>query len=156
MIRIFFWLFMVLIIIPSDTKGQSGQLNIPRVDLMPNQPAPYNMLHWSRVAQQYDSFVYDVQKQGQYLPLVSVGMSGINYPSNKTIRLHSYVGSPDGSEAINVLPSLVGASLNGINKSSQFGQDWVTMSQDFLIRPTEKIFTSTMQGLIVGVIGGMM
>ncbi|MBK7373750.1 MAG: T9SS type A sorting domain-containing protein [Saprospiraceae bacterium] len=131
MIRIFFWLFMVLIIIPSDTKGQSGQLNIPRVDLMPNQPAPYNMLHWSRVAQQYDSFVYDVQKQGQYLPLVSVGMSGINYPSNKTIRLHSYVGSPDGSEAINVLPSLVGASLNGINKSSQFGQDWVTMSQDF-------------------------
>ncbi|MBK6392075.1 MAG: hypothetical protein IPF70_16120 [Saprospiraceae bacterium] len=50
----------------------------------------YNMLHWSRVAQQYDSFVYDVLKRrGNILPSVSGGMSGINYPSSKTIRLRT-------------------------------------------------------------------
>ena len=115
----------------SGLYGQIGQLAIPRIDRMPNQPAPYNLRNWKQVARQYDSFVYDVTKTGQYLPLMSIGSAGVNYPQNKTIRLVSYVGSPSGSEAINVLPSLVGASLVGINKGNQFGQNWLLMSQDF-------------------------
>ena len=114
-------------------QGQSGQLVIPRIEKMPNLPSPYNMRNWKQVARLYDSFVYDVTKTGQYLPLVSIGASGVNYPQNKTIKMHTYVGtnSPNGSEGINVLPSLVGASLVGIDKSNQFGQNWLLMSQDF-------------------------
>jgi len=116
-----------------DLQAQSGQLSIPRIELMPELPSPYNLRDWKQVARQYDSMIYDVSKMGLYLPFLSIGPSGINYPQNKTIRLHTYVGtnSPSGSEAINVLPSLVGASLVGINKTNQFGQNWIQMSQDF-------------------------
>ena len=113
--------------------AQTGQIAIPRVEQMPNQPAPYNVRDWRQVALRYDSFVYDLQKTGQYLPLSYLGPAGINYPQNATFGLHTYVGtnSPLGNEAINVLPSLVGASLVGADKSSQFGQNWLLMSQDF-------------------------
>lgn len=113
--------------------SQSGQITLPRVELMPNQPSPYNVRNWKQVAQQYDSFVYDLQKTGQYLPLSAMGPGGVNYPQNPTFRLHTYIGtnSPLGNEAINVLPSLVAASLVGANKTSQFGRNWLLMSQDF-------------------------
>ncbi|MBP6828399.1 MAG: laminin G, partial [Saprospiraceae bacterium] len=111
-------------------SGQTGQIAVPRVDLMPNQPAPYNVRDWRQVAQRYDSFVYDVQKTGQYLPLSFINPAGVNYPQNQGFRLHTYVGtnSPFGNEAINVLPSLVGASLVGADKSAQFGKNWLLMS----------------------------
>ena len=117
----------------SNSNGQLPQIAVPRIERMANQPGPYNLRNWQQVARQYDSFVYDVTKTGQYLPLISLGAAGVNYPQNKTIRLHTYVGtsSPLGSEAINVLPSLVGASLVGIDKSNQFGQNWLVLSQDF-------------------------
>ncbi len=111
--------------------AQTGQIAVPRIETMPNLPAPYNLRNWKQVARQYDSFVYDVTKTGQYLPLTKIGNAGVNYPQNKTIIMSSYVGSPGGSEAINVLPSLVSASLVGIDKSNQFGQNWLLMSQDF-------------------------
>lgn len=116
--------------------GQAGQIAVPRIEQMPNQPAPYNVRDWRQVALQYDSFVYDLQKTGQYLPLSSLGAAGVNYPENPIFRLHTYVGtnSPMGNEAINVLPSLVGASLVGVDKTNQFGRNWLLMSQDFFNR----------------------
>lgn len=115
------------------TWAQPGQIAVPRVDLMPNQPAPYNIRDWKDVALKYDSFVYDLSHTGQYLPLSFLNPAGVNYPQMQTFRLHTYVGtnSPFGNEAINVMPSLVGASLVGLDKSSQFGKNWVRMSQDF-------------------------
>lgn len=114
-------------------SAQTGQVNVPRVDLMPNQPAPYNVRDWKQVALRYDSFVYDLNKTGQYLPLVSLIPAGINYPQNPSYRLHTYVGtnSPNNNESINVLPSLVGATLAGVDKTNQFGRNWLLMSQDF-------------------------
>ncbi len=123
--------FLLNCSISSNLQGQSNQIAVPRIEKMPNLPAPYNLRNWKQVARQYDSFVYDVTKTGQYLPLVSIGAAGVNYPQNKTIKLLTYVGSPSGSEAINVLPSLVGATLVGNDKSNQFGQNWLLMSQDF-------------------------
>ncbi|GAB4487935.1 MAG: hypothetical protein OHK0019_03580 [Saprospiraceae bacterium] len=113
--------------------AQVPQISIPRVDLMPNEPAPYNVRDWQDVALKYDSFVYDLGKTGQYLPLVYLQNNGINYPQNPAFGLHTYVGtnSPLGNEAINVMPSLVGATLAGADKSNQFGQNWLLMSQDF-------------------------
>jgi len=113
--------------------AQTGQIALPRVEQMPAQPAPYNLRNWKQVALRYDSFVYDLQKTGQYLPLSYLKLAGVNDPQNPTFGLHTYVGtkSPLGNEAINVLPSLVGASLAGADKSNQFGRNWLLMSQDF-------------------------
>ena len=117
-------------------SAQPGQIAIPRVELMPNVPAPYFLRDWQQVALRYDSFVYDAGKTGQYLPLVSLQPAGFNYPQNPAFRLHTYVGTgtPQNSEAINVLPSLVGATLAGADKTNQYGRNWVLMSQDFFNR----------------------
>ena len=133
MTRSFFLLFLLNCLQLSNLHGQLPQIAVPRIERMSNLPTPYNLRNWQQVARQYDSFVYDVTKTGQYLPLISLGNSGVNYPQNKTIKMHTYIGtnSPSGSEAINVLPSLVGASLVGIDKRNQFGQNWLVLSQDF-------------------------
>ena len=130
MMKQILWLVCLL---PLALAGQSGQVAIPRIEAMPNQPAPYNLLDWKTVALEYDEMIYDTELTGQYLPLCSVQPSGVNYPLSPTFRLHTYVGtfSPLGNEAINVLPSLVGATLVGQNKQNQFGRNWVRMSQDF-------------------------
>lgn len=112
--------------------AQTGQIAIPRIEQMPNQPAPFNIRNWAQVAMKYDSFVYDATKTGTYLPLVFFKNAGINYPTSPAFGLTTYVGAPNpGSEAINVLPSLVGASLLGIDKQKQFGRNWLLMAQDF-------------------------
>ncbi|HLF63095.1 MAG TPA: hypothetical protein VI603_05070, partial [Saprospiraceae bacterium] len=100
---------------------------------MPNDPQPYFMRDWDKVAAAYDSFVYSTDAVGEHLPLVFISDNGINYPENKSFGLDSYVGtfSNNAGEAINVLPSLVGASLVGIDKSNHFGENWILYSQDY-------------------------
>ncbi len=113
--------------------AQSGQVNIPRIDMMPNQPTPYNVRDWKKTAEKYDSLVFNLNLNGDYLPVTHLVPSGVNYPQRPTFRMHTYVGtnSPFGNEAINVLPTLVGSTLVGIDKSNQFGQNWILMAQDF-------------------------
>ena len=125
---LFFWTAFCLC-----AEAQVTQIVIPRVEQMPDEPAPYNMRDWGAVAMKYDSFVYDITKTGLYLPLVNLQNNGLNYPQNPAFGLHTYVGtnSPNGKEAINILPSLVGATLAGADKTNQYGQNWVLMSQDF-------------------------
>jgi len=123
----------ILLLFTCTLLAQPGQVNIPRIELMPAQPSPYLLRDWREVSIRYDSFVYDRDKTGQYLPLCFINPSGVNYPGRESFRLHTYVGtnSPFGNEAINVLPSLVGASLVGVDKRDQYGKDWLLMSQDF-------------------------
>lgn len=113
--------------------AQPPQIAIPRINQMPDQPSPYNLRDWKQVAIEYDSFVYNTAKSGQYLPLSYILPQGFNYKQRAFFGLHTYVGtnSPMNNEAINVLPSLVGASLCGVDKSNQYAQNWVLMSQDF-------------------------
>ncbi len=118
-----------------NIMAQPGQLNISRVDLMPDLPSPLQIRDWNSVAISYDSFVFDPYKPGQYLPLCRLGTAGqFNYPDNIPIFLDSYVGTDDHlnqAEAINILPAVVGASLAGIDKSNQNGRNWVAMTKDF-------------------------
>lgn len=126
-------LLLVCLLLARFLGAQSGQIAVPRVDLMPDQPSPFSMRDWKNVAIQYDSFIYDKNKTGQYLPLVNYNNNGINYPTQKQIRLHTYVGtnSPNNSEGINVLQSLVGAALVGQDIRTVYGQDRLVMAQDF-------------------------
>jgi hypothetical protein len=128
-------LFSTCFFLSIPVFSQSGQLSISRIDQMPNLPSPFQIRDWKTVAQNYDSFVFNTTKTGQYLPLTRIGTKGqFNYPDNIPIFMDSYVGStshPNAAEAINILPAIVGASLAGIDKSNQNGLNWVSMTKDF-------------------------
>lgn len=117
----------------------SQQININRIEQMPNIPLPYEMRDWKTVARGYDSLIYNLNVSGEYLPLIFLNNSSSNYPGQISFGLHSYVGtnSPNNSEAINVLPSIVSAALVGIDKRNQNGFDWVKMSREYFNKRPE-------------------
>jgi phage-related protein len=122
---------------------QAQQIAVPRIDLMPDLPQPYLMRDWKQVARGYDSLVFNENMTGQYLPVVFFRESNVNYPNHASFGLHTAIGTvnPDAGEGINVIPAVVGASLVGINKSAQFGQNWAIMCEEYFNkRPEENIY----------------
>ena len=121
--------------IGSFLLANAQQLSIPRIDLMPNMPAPYVMRDWKQVALNYDNLVFDTSATGTYLPITAISTaSGINYPALKTIRMDTYIGQTDHgrvAEAINILPAIVGATLVGVDKTTQLNTNWVVKVKDF-------------------------
>jgi len=128
-------LLLLICIFPMQMFAQTGQLSISRIDMMPDLPAPLQIRDWSSVAYDYDSYVFDTGKSGDYLPLSRLGTQGdFNYADNIPIFLDTYVGADDHlyqAEAINIIPAIIGASLIGIDKSNQNGLNWVAMTKDF-------------------------
>lgn len=126
-------LFATVLFLITTSYGQVGQISIVRVQQMQNLPAPYVMRDWKNVALKYDQFIYNTSATGQYLPLLTLRTSGINYPELSPIQLQTYVGtsSANQAEAINIIPSLVSASLVGIDKTNQNGTNWILKSKDF-------------------------
>ncbi len=127
---LFFFLFSGLFFFPVIAQ----QINIPRIEKMPDFPTPYLMRDWKQVAIDYDQFVFITSKTGTYLPLTSVKGQGNNYTDIVPIWMDTYVGTNthgQQAEAINILPAIIGASLNGIDKTNQSGQNWVSKAKDF-------------------------
>ncbi len=119
---------------PEDT--QLGQID--RVDLMPNIPSPFEMRDWKKVAQDYDAFVFNFDATGQFLPLGWWDTQHVNLPT-KSFGMRSYVKdwTTGGSgEAINCIAAVVSATLVGIDKSNQSGNNFVYMCQNWL-NPSE-------------------
>lgn len=136
----FRWM-VIAVMFAANLSGQ--QISIPRIDMMPDIPQPYLMRDWKSVAQGYDSLVFDRDQTGQYLPLVFIRATSVNYPEHPSFGLHTAVGtsSPASGEAINVIPAVVGATLSGIGKADQFGQNWVLMCEEYFNRrPGENIY----------------
>jgi len=119
------------------------QLSIPRVDMMPDMPQPYEMRDWKTVARNYDSLVFDLQAEGQFLPLASIFTNTTNYPDHDALAIQTYIGtnSPPGKEAINILPAVIGATLSGIDKSDQNGINWPLYCEEYFNRrPEENVY----------------
>ena len=123
---------VVFLIMPTG-KSYSQQINIPRIDKMPDLPAPYLMRDWKNVSMGYDSLVFNKNLSGTYLPLIWTDNNSINYPGSSRFGLHTVVGTtvPQSAEAINCLPAVIGATLSGIDKSNQNGDDWVAMCKEW-------------------------
>jgi hypothetical protein len=122
-------------------SAQVSQIDISRIQQMPNMPAPYLMRDWKATAISYDAFVFATGATGEHLPLIRLKPSGINYPSLQPIYLDTYVGSSttgNQAEAINIIPALVGSTLVGINKSNQNGINWVIKAKDFFNKANEQ------------------
>jgi len=130
-----FLLYLAIILFSLPVFAQTGQLTISRISQMPDLPAPLQIRDWTTVAHDYDNYVFDFSKTGEYLPLSRPGTQGqFNYADNTPLFLDSYVGAGDHlnqAEAINIMPAIVGASLTGIDKSNQNGINWVAKTKDF-------------------------
>ena len=78
-------LFIILFILPPVSRG--GQINIARIESMPNFPQPYLMRDWKSVTIGYDSLVFDLGLTGQDLPdppLVWINDNTVNYPDHSS------------------------------------------------------------------------
>jgi len=131
----------ILILLMAGTiignPAYNQQINIPKVEIMPSLPQPFLIRDWADVAKKFDSLVYNVNTSGTNWPLVRLGTAGINYPEIKPVFMDSYVGSfshGTQAEAINIIPSIIGSTLVGIDKSNQFGVNWVESVEDFFNR----------------------
>ncbi len=141
MFKKFSWLPGIFLIFSVITSAQ--QISIPRIEAMPNMPQPYEMRDWKAVAIMYDELVFDLNASGQHLPLTTIVENTINYPEHPTFGIQSYVGTnqPPGLEAINVIPSVVGATLTGIDKSNQYGYNWPLLCEEYFNRrPSENVY----------------
>lgn len=112
-----------------DRQTTSEQIAVGPIEHMPNFPQPYHMRDWKKVARDYDRLAFDPNTTGDYLPLLRWDRSHANGPLDMA-SIPSYVGHQDANitnhEAINVMSAVLGASLVGIDKSSQNGKDWVS------------------------------
>ncbi|MCK9279487.1 MAG: T9SS type A sorting domain-containing protein [Melioribacteraceae bacterium] len=126
-------ILLIGLMLLSFSNDFSQQLTINRIEMMPNSPTPYIMRDWKNVARGYDSIAYNLNASGTYLPLIKVQNDAVNYPGEQFYSLNSYVGTiyNNSGEAINILPSLIGATLVGIDKSNQYSYNWVKMSREF-------------------------
>lgn len=129
-------LLLMLSTLNVSALAQAGQIDVSRVQQMPDIPSPYEMRNWKEVATQYDHLIFSTGATGQYLPLMTTGPAGINYPEVTPILLQTYVGttSSNQAEAINIIPAIVGGSLMNIDKSDQDGINWVSKAKEFFNR----------------------
>ena len=132
----YLYVLTIVLLMLLISAGAAEQINIRRVERMPNMPEPYLMRDWKQVTMGYDSLVFDLNQTGEYLPLIHLNSSSVNYPAHSSFVLHTVVGTPNrnAGEAINILPAVIGASLAGIDKSNQNGYNWVLMCEDFFNR----------------------
>jgi hypothetical protein len=119
-------LFPGLLLFALNSFGQTGQININRVDQMPDLPSPYEMRDWKDVARKYDDLIYS--------SMVGTRSTSTNYPNLQPILLQSYVGgNPNSAEAINIIPSIVGATLVGKDKLA-----WAQKTKDFFNKANQE------------------
>ncbi len=101
------------------------QIDLPRVEDMSNEPAPYLMRDWLNVTEGYVDFALDETKTGTYLPLLIWITSG---DREGMFRMPAYVNRsmPGTTEAINALPLIISGTLAGYDMTNYNGHDTVT------------------------------
>ncbi|MBI9070396.1 MAG: T9SS type A sorting domain-containing protein [Melioribacteraceae bacterium] len=116
------------------------QLSLNRLNKMPDSPGTYDLPDFNKIAIGYDSLIFDLNSSGEYLPAIVINNSTTNYPEHNSFGIHSYIGTiyPDNGETINVLPAVIGATLVGINKLNDRGNNWVLMCEEYFNRRHEE------------------
>ena len=99
---------------------------IARVAQMPNLPRPLQVRDWHQATRDYIDLVFDFDRHGEYLPLVSW-----RDERRTMVTLPSYVGAGGGPEGINYLAAVVSGSLVGLDMRSFRGQNWVALGSRF-------------------------
>lgn len=129
-LRVLLISLVVLLGLAQPGLAQPGQRAIKAIEMMPNIPQPFEMRDWKEVARKYDALVFDFSQTGQYLPLIKWDNRNVNFKL-QSFMIPSYVGSPGGNEALTQISAVLGATLVGIDKSNQNGQNWVLMTKQY-------------------------
>lgn len=137
-------LFIAILILITACKPepvQVEQLAIDRVNLMPDQPAPYKMLDWKEKALNYDQYVFNRNLKGDFLPFVWLDSTKRNF-NQTTFGLFTVIGdvrqgakgNKEFHEALNSMGAIMGAGLVSIDKTNQDGLNYVKMIQNYFNR----------------------
>jgi len=116
-----------------------NQLHLSRIDSMPNLPKPFKIIDFNQIAKDYDRLVYDPNQTGMYWPLIWKDNSLKNV-DQETYGIYTAMGDVrqgiehyDGifHESLASVGSVLGASLVGIDKSDQNGENYVGMLKNY-------------------------
>ncbi|WP_209319824.1 hypothetical protein [Ancylomarina longa] len=115
------------------------QLEISKIETMPNQPQPYKMLDWKEKAVNFDKVIFNFKDTGEYRPFIWLD-NGHRNLDQQTFGLYTVIGDirqgpqhnkGEFHEAINSLGALMSAGLVGIDKRHQDGYNYVKMIQNY-------------------------
>jgi len=115
------------------------QESIHRVEEMPNLPKPFKIIDFNEMAKNYDKLVYDSTQTGKYWPMIWKDNSRKNF-DQETFGIYTAMGDVRQGEehykgifheSLATIGSVLGASLVGINKSDQHGEDYVGMLKNY-------------------------
>ena len=130
---------------PFVLENPVDQLQLSRIDSMPNLPKPFKILDFNKIAKNYDSLVYDPNQTGKYWPLIWKDNSRKNF-DQETYGIYTAMGDArqgienhDGifHESLASIGSVLGSSLLGIDKSKQNGENYVGMLKNYFNSETE-------------------
>ncbi len=125
-------------------SGPVEQLAISRIEAMPNLPEPYKYKDWKQTALDFDKYVYDFSQKGEFLPLIWLDPNKRNFDQS-TFGIYTALGdvrqgpeknNGEAHEALGVLGSILGATLVGIDKSKQDGNNYVRMARNYFNKET--------------------
>ena len=116
-----------------------AQVDIERIELMPNMPQPYKMLDWRQKALDFDAYVFDENPVvcGQHLMWADSARRNID---QVTFGIYTAIGDSrqgpannngEFHESLNTLTALLGGSLMGIDKTCQNGVNYGKMVQNY-------------------------
>lgn len=121
------------------------QIPLTRIDSMPNLPEPFKVMDFKDIAKRYDALVFDETQTGEYWPLIWSDNSSKNF-DQETFGIYTAMGDLrqgkehyDGifHESLATIGSVFGASLVGIDKSSQKGKNYVSMLKNYFNSDTK-------------------
>ena len=133
------WFAVFASCLGADFGKKVAQINVPRVELMPNMPEPYKILDWKQKAISYDQFVFDFNRKDGVGPLIWLDHQQRNIPQT-TFGLYTAINdvrqgpnhnNGEFHESLNSLTAILGAGLVGIDKTNQDGYNYVKMVQNY-------------------------
>ncbi len=139
-----------------------GQMSVGRIDSMPNLPKPFKILDFNSLAKDYDKKVYDENQTGEYWPLIWKDNSRKNF-DQVTYGIYTAMGDVrQGKEHYNgifheslaSIGSVLGASLVGIDKSDQNGENYLRMLKNYYNSETNWNIMMNNTGPEVAQLGG--
>ncbi|WP_034256264.1 hypothetical protein [Arenibacter latericius] len=115
------------------------QISLARIDAMPNFPTPFKIMDFKALAMDFDSLAFDYSQTGEYWPLVWKDDSRKNF-DQKTFGMYTAMGDIRQGEShykgifhesLSTMGTVLGASLVGIDKSQQEGENYVGMLKNY-------------------------
>ncbi len=123
--------------------SQVSQKPIDRVNQMPDLPRPLKIIDFTTLAKDFDRKIYDFNAKGKFWPMIWIDSSKRNFPQN-VAGIYTAVGDVRQGlqnhngifhEALTTMGAVLGASLVGIDKSTQ-QYNYVAMLKNYFNKET--------------------